>query len=268
MKHYTKYWRNGVATIALIFGLITSLPPVQAGNAIQRPIEDFVEAQGTYCLDDGSAACFLFVPPIQNFLGWEDPVQERCASIDYAGLADRWLTESGDSVGTQFYGSITERPMADGRAEVLVNLQTKNALTWVAQGELTYDEDENETLICDSASAPLLFGHRAPDVLYGGEEPALCDAYLLVKFINTVPGAPLPDLIQLSASPEEGQELTSIAMRCSTKGPLREDFGVEDGTPGRVVLTQTGLLINQRISQAAVRRFPVEFIYLEVLGKK
>jgi hypothetical protein len=73
--------------------------------------------------------------------------------------------------------------LADGRAEVEVRLQTENALTWVTDG-------------CnDFATDPLLFGHRAPDVL-GGAEPGLCDSFLQLTFMNTAPGAPLPDLIQ------------------------------------------------------------------------
>lgn len=45
---------------------------------------------------------------------------------------------------------MVERPLADGRAEVTVILHTKNALTWVVDGD-------------DFANGELLFGHRVPD---------------------------------------------------------------------------------------------------------
>ena len=40
------------------------------GGATQRPISEFVSAQGTFCRPDGAGGCTLFVPPLLNFLGW------------------------------------------------------------------------------------------------------------------------------------------------------------------------------------------------------
>lgn len=234
------------------------------GRAIQRPIEDFVEAQGTFCLDFNTGCekeeppCDLFVPPVENFFAWFDPITEiNCASVDYAGLADKWITEEsgGDvSFGTEFSGSVTERPLEDGRAEVRVILRTTNALVWVM------DED------CDVES-PLLFGHRAPEVL-DGVEAALGQSHLQVVFINTAPGADLPDLIQLVFCPEENpdQELLFIAIRATADGPLGEAFGVEDGTPGRMQLTQTGLFMSG-FHGAVEDAFPAELIRLRVVGR-
>ena len=200
--------RSLVLSIVLAIGLL--IPEVQVfaqgGGATVRPIEDFIETQGTFCIDvnfDGAyvdeivdgdfvgtcptgALPLLLVPPIGNFVGQSDPKKGWVASVDYAGLADYW---AGGVLGTSFSGTVIERPLKDGRAMVEVMLRTENALTWVAD-----DFDFN---------GPLLFGNRAPDVL-GGAEPSLGDAYLQVKFINTAPGAPLPDLNQLFFWPEAG----------------------------------------------------------------
>lgn len=234
----------------------------QAGSAMQRPIEEFVDAQGTFCitlnlfpppLPDGAIVdpqgCIIFVPPVGNFIGWSDLLRDRCASVDYAALADIALA---GALGTQTSGSITERPLADGRAEVRVVLHTRNALTWVIDG-------------CESfATNALLFGNRVPDVR-SGAKPALCDAEFRLVFINTAPGALLPDIEQLGMAPEPGQELRSLAIGCNATGDLRAAFGVNDGTPGRANIRQTGLFMTG-FHGAVGDGFPVEFIDLRRVG--
>jgi hypothetical protein len=237
-------------------------PAGSAQAATQRLIEDFLDAQGTFCvtpsllggeLPDGAIVdgegCVIFVPPVANYIGWNDPLQARGASIDYAALADDFL---GGLLDTQPSGSVTERPLADGRAEVKVRLHTRNALTWVTDGLESFATD------------PLLFGNRAPEV-QSGAEPALCDAEFRVVFINTAPAAPLPDLLQIAFAPEPGQELRLLAIRCNATGELRAAFGVADGTPGQANIVQSGLFItsSQQIVEDA---FPVERIDLRPVG--
>ena len=195
----------------------------------------------------------MFVPPIENFFGWGDPANGRVASVDYAGLADEWInSESGGAIsfGTEMRGTVTERPMADGRARVHVTLHTTNALTWVAA-----DGDFNGTL---------LFGHRAPDVLGGGQEPALGSSFLHIDFINTAPGAPLPDMLQIAAFPEPGQEFFSFILmfHSNAAGELRAAFGVPEGTPGQAIVAQAGLFMTPFIGQGVQDGFPVERIEL------
>ncbi len=208
----------------------------------QRSIEDFVNAQGTFCIDDGSGGCYLFVPPVANFIGWTDVAEEISASVDYAGLADAY---AGGAFGTETTGTVTERPLKDGRAEVHVRLHTTNALSWVVDG-LDFN-------------GPLLFGHRAPDVLTGAEA-ALGESFLHVKLINTAPGAPLPDLIQLLVAPEPGQELVFLSFTARADGLLA------DGTPGRLQVAQTGLFMTA-FKGATADGFPVENIILSAVGQ-
>jgi hypothetical protein len=225
-------------------------------QTVQRPIEDFVEAQGTFCLDDGMGGCFLFVPPLENFLGTSDPARQIIAALDYAGLADEWITTaSGGTVtfGTAFSGKVTERPLPDGRAEVHVVLHTKNALTWAASGDGS-----------DFANSPLLFGHRATDVL-AGADAALGDLTMGVKLINTAPDAPLPDLIQIFFAPEPGQEVLWLTIRGRANGTLRAEFGVPDGTPGHLTDIQNGLFMTN-FNGAVADGFPVERITISAIG--
>jgi hypothetical protein len=238
-----------------------------------RPIEEFVEQQGKFCLDVNFAGAYvdeivdgnfvgncptgvpplLLVPPIANFIGQSDP-QGRSASVDYAGLADYW---AGGAFGTTAAGQVIERPLADGRALVEVLLRTGNALTWVVDG-------------FDFAAGPLLFGNRAPDAL-AGAEAALGESFMQVKFINAAPGNQLPDLVQLFFFPEGGQELLYFGFSNRAKGPLWALYGVPDGTPGLATGVQTGLIGNPQCGldspSAVADCFPAERIDLHVIGQ-
>lgn len=176
-----------VVAMAAITGM--SSTPANAQTVI-RDINEFVDAQGTFDLG------FLFVPPVKNFIGWCTSTGNRCASVDYAGLSEEPL--GVNAVGTTFSGTVVEQKLPDGRAEVRVLLHTQNALTYGINGEGGVD----------FADSPLLFGHRVFDIL-AGQTPALGSSFLEVVFINTAPGAPLPDLLQLAIAPLEGQEFWS-----------------------------------------------------------
>ena len=43
-----------ITLLAVGFALLAAAPASAQGGAKTRPIEDFVAAQGTFCLDDGS----------------------------------------------------------------------------------------------------------------------------------------------------------------------------------------------------------------------
>ena len=83
------------------------------------------------------------------------------------------------------------------------------------------------------ATGELLFGHYAPDVL-AGSDAALGDCTLQITFINTAPGAPLPDLEQLFLCPDDGQLPLMCSFVGQANGTLRTAAGVTDGTRPRV----------------------------------
>ena len=200
--------------------------------------------------DDGA----LWEPPVRNFMGWVDPQANYYLSFDYAGLGNAWLEANGMSVGTTTTGSINERPLPNGGAEVCVILHTHNALAWVVP-----------TGIPD-----LLFGHFTLDVL-AGSDAALGDCTLQLTFINTAPGAPLPDLMQLVLCPEDGQVPLTLSFVGQARGTFRAAAGVPDGTPGFVGTRQTGLLrvagTADAHSRVARDAFPAESIRLQPIGK-
>jgi hypothetical protein len=244
--------------IAVIFSILAISTDVSAGGkaARIRDIQEFVDAQGTFCLPDGGGGCLLFIPPVENYLGLTSAPQPTTAtlfaSFDYAGVAERKIVElGGDPLGTTYSGHIRERPLNDGRAEIQVILRTQNALTWV-----------NEC--CDFATSPVLFGARSTDVI-AGAEATLGSCYMKWVFISPAVGDPIPDLMQLLFVPVAGQELLSFHFNGVATGPLSEAFGVADGTPGKLNVTQTGLFMTG-FQGAVGDGFPVEHVNLRVLG--
>ena len=242
-------------------------------EAAQRPLSDWTSRQGSFCLVSGNngidcqasgyhgGSCLLFVPPVLNYLAWTtDPVTNGF-SMDFAGLANAWLQAHGMSLGITMDGSVNEIPQPDGTALVSVILHTHNALSWAVQGTPTS---------IDFGTSPLLFGFRAPEVL-AGATPALGDCTLQVSFVNTAPGAPLPDLIQLVFCPGPSQALNFLGFSGQATGPLRATFGVPEGTPGFVQTRQTGLLKTAATanpnSRVAFDGFPAEKINIQVIGQ-
>ena len=267
---------NIALTAALLVPMMQSYAKPPTATTI-RPIEDFIDPQGTFCIDINFEASYedeivdgnfvgnagncetgspplLFVPPIANYNGASDPESGWGASIDYAGLADYW---ADGAFNTTISGQVIERPLADGRAHVTVLIRTKNALTYVV-------EDASDF------SGPLLFGNRALEASAGADH-ALGSASVQIQFINTAPGAKLPDVLQLLFFPDPEQEVLLFTVNNKAKGPLTALFTGTEIMPGINLGTQVGLLGNTNCvtdSPSAVADcFPVEKINLRAIGQ-
>lgn len=215
------------------------LAPLASAQTTQRPISDFLKEQGTFCIPDRSGGCSLFVPPVPNFVGWGDQAGNLGASVDYAGLANACF---GNAFGTTMSGGITERTLADGRAEDTVLLFTQNALTWVV-GPVHG--------MIDFVNGPVVFGHRwntnSPVCTLNGASPTLGTSFLHLKFINIAPGAPLPDFLQLLFFPVPGQQqMIEYSFQANATGPLA------NGAPGMVTVVQTGNAVRSNIQAAVI----------------
>ncbi len=263
----TRYRLVIVVLIALFAGALAAScsdqisEPVQpAAEAVtlakttQRPIMDFVSAQGltTY-----------FVSPALDFMGWGAVTDDGylLASVDYAGVSDRYLD---GALGTTFSGSVTERELPDGRAEVSVNLHTRSTLVYFLKAV------DN-----DFASDPLLFGNRTQDV-ENGADPALGDAHFQIVFINTAPGAPLPDIMWAqyglwvpdfpllpTGYPWPGFDMVSIRINATADGPLHALAGMGPyGTPGHGKVVQVNLRAKAQGGGVNGDLWPVEMITL------
>lgn len=218
-------------------------------NAVTRPISDFVLAQGSTS---------FFIPPLPDFIGWtnNNPIT-MFASVDYAGVVASYLASHGGPIlGTSVGGSVSERPLEDGRAEVTVLLHLGNALTWVMP-----------LPAADFATDPLLYGYRGTDLLANPAlTPALSSCQMKVVFTNTGMGAPLPDLIHfILGDALPGQELRAVLITAAGSGPLRALAGVPEGTPGRFVLVNNGVF-HASFKGGTADGFPAELIRLQPSG--
>jgi hypothetical protein len=254
--------------LILAMGVALALLPLAAQSSQQRPLSDFLSAQGTFCVDDGGGGCLLFVPPDPNFLGWQTmfpppklpivrtrPEVPLFGAVDYAGLADAYAPGHEPSIT----GTVTERVLRDGRALITVLLHTSNANAWVIDLDLAGD------ILDQIANKPTLFGHRPHDALLGAPQ-ALADSLLHVEFIIPAPGGPLPDLLQLVNFGVEGMELEVLSFQSSAFGPLNAPFGVPDNTPGKLTISQVGLIPNFDKGRALADAFPVETVILSVVS--
>jgi hypothetical protein len=229
---------RGVAMLAAVAGLMATglvCPTPAAAQTVERPLSDFLDAQGTFDFFG-----ILFVPPVPNFLGSNDPAADLGMSVDYAGLAD---AACGGIAGTTFAGEVKETELPDGRALVSVELRTSNAITWVIDGEEgTFD----------FAAGPVLFGTRWTDeggVCVFDKPPTLGESELNTTFIIPEPGAPLPDSIALAvvalglgdAFPDqipEGLELLTFDFEATAQGELA------GGTPAKAETKQVSEVID------------------------
>ena len=230
----TKTWTSiGNGRLAMPVAAVL-LAPLAFAQTTQRPISDFLRTQGTFCIPNGAGGCFLFIPPVPNFVGWGDQAGTLGVSVDYAGLANACF---GNAFGTTMSGLITERALPNGQAEDTVLLFTQNALTWVVQP-------------IDFVNGSVVFGHRwntnSPVCTLNGASPTLGTSTLHIKFTNTAPGAPLPDLIQLFFSPAPGQGLIEYTFQANATGPLA------NGAPGMVTVAQTGNIVRTNVQAAVI----------------
>jgi len=170
------------------------------GPATQRPLSDFFNSQNTTYY-------------------WYDTENPQYALIsDYAGLLAKAY---GLNLGTTFDGTITETPLKDGTADVVVDLKGENVLTY--------------TQLLNSPFS-VVFGATPFNVKFNGATPALGTVRLKWEFINPAPGAPIPPNVGYAGS-------TRIDLNAQAFGELRAASGLgPDGTPGKTWTNQVGLL--------------------------
>jgi hypothetical protein len=261
MKNSNRKTRQLAGAIVLALTLTTAGTPLLAAS---RPIADFLQSQGYW---DAFGGQYVSDPTYGTwFFDWADPDYDW-VNIDFLGdVANALKRYWGFDLDTTVDGSVTERPLPDGRAEVSVIVHAHNALTVAG-----YNGPDGFFLE---------FGYWPWEIvpIWGGMDypPSLGDSTLELKFINTKPGAPLPDFTQLCWAPEPGQQQISCSITVQAKGTLRESFGVPEGTPGMVHTRQTGLiavqgkLLNRHPdspSRVALDAFPAEKIFMQVAGK-
>ena len=186
-----------------------------------------------------------FVNPVTcatSILGWLTPDLATFALADYSGKLGQCITtHGGPAFNPEFSGTVTERALPDGTAEIHGD---SSFYRYLCPGS------DNTQAVSGTA----ILGYRAAELF---NEPylqsALANGMMQVKFINDYPGAPLPDLTAIP-------NVLSVSIRIRGEGPLRAAFGVAEGTPGKLVVSQTGLFNSPGQGNGVADSFPAELV--------
>ena len=225
-----------VAALALVASVGAGHP--SAAETRQRPFSEWLAAQGSFV---NPATCGT------SIFSWLTSDFATFALADYSGKLGQCITSHGGPVfNPEFTGTVTERDLPDGTAEVLV----------IHHFADTYAQARDNT----QAGSPAILGYRAAELFNEPErQSALANGMMQVKFINAYPGAPLPDLTSIP-------NVLSVSIRIRGEGPLRAAFGVAEGTPGKVLVSQTGLFNISGQGNGVADSFPAELIHVFKAG--
>ncbi len=221
----------------------------ESQGTVRRSFDEFLAAQGTYCVNN-PADCVDVQAPLPELGQFANGEYTISSIVDYFGQADSYLrTASGGkiSLGSTVEGSVTERPLKDGRAEIHVIVRATNILIYAAGPEFL-------------AGDPLFFGATVGEIL-AGASPAVGTSFYEYKFITSAPGLPLPDLVKIAYFPDPGQEQIQLNFHAEADGLLRAASGFPEGTPGRLAVHQVAIF-NTKSPRKAQNPFTVETITL------
>jgi hypothetical protein len=233
---------NSTLTIFVLMGLLMTVLPslqVKAAGSRQRPFSDWLSAQGN--VNPGNCA--------STVTGWLTADFATFARADYSGKICDCITANGGPVFTpEFSGTVTERDLPDGTVEILVIHHFTN----------THVVARDQTL--GGNPAPAILGYNATE-LFGHPElqSAVASGTIKVKFIIAHPGDPLPDLATIN--------FLSVSARYQGSGPLRAAFGAAEGTPGKLLVSQTGLFNIPGQGDGVADSYPAELVRVFKAGQ-
>jgi hypothetical protein len=203
-----------IGMVLILVAMVFAALPMNAGagssseSVSTRPIEDFVDAQNPH---------WGF-----KYLMWGTNSWDREAYVDYAGIDNQAIIAAGgDDLGTTFSGTITEKVLKDGNTLVHVTLFTKNALTYANDYTM---------------GGETVYGSTPDEVIAGGHASLGSSKFSLTYITDQAPGAPMPDLLDMVIFGIKGTYPTKVNFVASSKGELNSEYGVPQGTPGKVTV--------------------------------
>jgi len=258
----TKTLIQTLGSALLLLGLTAATTPAAQAQVVKRDLQEWLDAQGTFLAPH---PLLPQTPRIFNFVNNPDINGDGVADgpkyllwCDYAGVLARNSSYGGLLGPESIDGKVTERPIGGGMAEVTVQVRVSGALIWAT----TFGDGSGNHV----RSAPTVFGHRETELQLNPDlELALADVHFTTTFLNEV-GAPFPDLIAAAGA---GRWL-SFQLVINATGPLTEEFGVPDGTPGALHWGKPGLLstpANANADNGAASLFPNDQFKLFPIGR-
>ena len=255
----------------LLLALTTATTPsAQAqGAVVKRDLQEWLNAQGTAYPPHPLAP---ETPMIWSWMNYPDLNNDGVLDgvwydlwYDYAGVLGRPSSYGGVLGPKSITGTVTERPIGNGMAEVTVRAKVASALIWVTAHSCCAWEPFLRDL-------PTVFGHREAEIIADPSLPAArANVDFTVTFLNEV-GAAMPDL---NTSWELGR-FNGFHVQLSAEGPLTEAFGelegisIPEGTPGKLRWGKPGLQTpaNPKAWNGAASGFPNDQFHLFPIGNK
>jgi hypothetical protein len=206
----------------------------------QRDIGDFLSTQVTWIVWTGPA------PDFPLLLG-----------ADFTGVINNTLHLGLPST---FDGTISEKALSDGTAEVKLSLRAHNVLTFVLR--------ISDMALLFGGTPPYIFDFpgwenlNTPEWQHANGTLTLGDATFEITFINSAPGAPIPDIIAIITS----GTVSKVNFNSSAFGPLTAAAGLgPDGTAGHAWTNQVGRFTIMH-GHLAIDGCAVENIRLQAVG--
>ncbi len=226
------FWNIGIIVAGMLTLMFPPMLQARQSPVTMRPLSEFLAAQGT---------SHQYFPPVQDYVGWTDQAFTTFALVDYAGLADKWIkSQTGHSLGTRMNGSVLQRELADGKAQITVTLSTSKALGFAQSIQAIVDNEG------DFLNTPTIFGAKAQEVVEGTAKAAVGPVTLITTFTISYPGAPLPDLIDVINDP-------------GTYGPVT--LSVISTTTGKSPDGKAAVLYNHQVAYTDSTTDPPQLIF-------
>ena len=230
--------------MAICIIVLAASPSIVQAQTIQRPIGDYITAQGQFpSFFEVWFASRSSTPECPGGTSGLDPA----AFVDYTGYWTAYLASKGISLGTTMSGAIHQTNNGDGTSTVKIELYTANALSYA---------------FCENSNLPIYLGSTGQEVAAGSPAALGSSHFSAVLLIpGTSPTAPLPFLGFIGACPSAPPCIESVKFTATASGQLGTPYGDLAGTPGTLSVEQIGTL--HATGRAATDGFTAEFVTVE-----
>jgi hypothetical protein len=203
----------------------------QAGRI--SAIQQFANAQGTYCDDLNTLPCF---GPYNDLgIGWilgngasagpapfgRDPV---FYNLDIGGVNSRWWAKNRLSPRFPRYairGRVHESRLNDGRRRLRISLEAENTFSFV--GREHYDEN-GQYLSFDPLIGADFFEYPGVDSATPDQTPRIADVTAELDLVLPAGFVGMPDLAQVVYEPTAGMEIRRMDVTVAFFGRLRNAY--------------------------------------------
>ncbi len=197
------------------------------------PIEQFANAQGTYCDDQTTLVCVgpsndLGIGYILNNSAANGPLPFGNSAVyyilDLGGANARWWARNGLSPRFPRYsirGSVNESRLNDGRRRLRISLDAQNTFSFFGR---EYYDANGEFASFDVLVGADFFEYPGVDPATPDRRPRIADVTAELDLVLPADFVGMPDLAQVVYEPTAGMEIRRMDITVAFSGRLRDTF--------------------------------------------